>query len=98
MTFISSRIIPLPGPSSPGSIGVDTQDSITPDSEDITMKELGDRSLEGPPPSQETAPMTSVFVEAITEVNIKQEGSVIQLEDKAVEDKEGEEEIMVQDS
>ena len=71
------------------------------------MKELGDPSMEGPPQSQETAPMTSVFVEAITEVNIKQEGSVggrispssvIQLEDKAVEDKEGEEEIVVQDS
>ena len=65
------------------------------------MKELGDRSLEGPPPSQETAPMTSVFIEAITEVNIKQEGSVgerisqgsvNQLEEEVAEDKEGEEE------
>ena len=53
------------------------------------MKEHGDRSLEGTPPSQETAPMTSVFVEAITEVNIKQEGSVIPLEEKAGEDKQG---------
>ena len=62
------------------------------------MKELGDPSMEGPPQSQETAPMTSVFAEAITEVNIKLESSVIQLEEKAGNDKEGEEVIVVQDN
>ena len=62
------------------------------------MKELGDHSTEGPPPSQAIAPMTSVFVEAITEVNIKQEGSVIQLEGKAGNDKEGEEVIDFQEN
>ena len=50
--------------------------------------------------------MTTVFFEAITEVNIKQEGSVegkissslvIPLEEKADKDKEGEEERIVQD-
>ena len=49
---------------------MDTQDSIIPVSEEITMKELGERS------SQEMAPLTSVFFEDITEVNIKQDGLV----------------------
>ena len=76
MRLTLSRIVPPPVPGSPGSIGLDTQDiqdiqdSITPVSEDITLKEVGDSS------NQVTAPLTSVFVEAITEVNIKQEGSV----------------------
>ena len=79
------RIIPLPVSGSPGSIGVDldTEGPTTPASEDISTAE-------------DTASMTSVFIEAITEVDIMQEGSVEerisrgsvnQLETEAAEEK-----------
>ena len=56
------------------------------------MKELGERS------SQEMAPLTSVFFEDITEVNIKQDGlvegsispgSVILIDEKQIKVEEG---------
>ena len=50
---------------------LDTEGSTTPAREDIS-------TAEAPPQrsGEDTAPMTTVFIEAITEVDIKQEGSV----------------------
>ena len=65
------------------------------------MKELGERS------SQEMAPLTSVFFEDITEVNIKQDesvegsispGSVILIDEKQIKDEDGEEVSVVHNS